>query len=150
MSGEGASDIQASIVMNVLGLAELGVYGFRSWMIQDYDRPYEVILNLFGESKRPMFEPLTKGANPNCRPRIIAHPEPNYFNTSAANNYGLYQARGRYVIFVNADMIYPGKFLTRAMGELERGDISYAVAARVNLTEAISSKLKPASEYSGP
>jgi hypothetical protein len=141
-------DIDASIVLNVLGLRDLAVYGFRSWMIQGLQRPYEVILNLFAPT-RELFDPLIEGKNPNCEVRIIQHPEPNYFNVSAANNYGLHVSRGRYVVFANADVIYPGNFLTRALTSLEQRDLCYAIAARVNLLPEHGPSFKPPIEYQG-
>jgi hypothetical protein len=126
-------NIDVSVVLNVLGLRELAAYGFRSWMLQDYQRPYEVVLNLFVPC-RELFEPLMEGKNPNCRVSIYQYEEPEFFNISAANNLGLATAKGKYVSFANADMIYPGAFLTRAMGEILRRDLCYAIAARVNMT----------------
>src|SRR2546423_15196274 len=100
----------ASIVLNVMGLRDLAIYGFRSWMLQDFDRPYEVILNLFIPAA-DQFESLKAGANPNCIPRIVQHEKPEYFNISASNNMGLHLVRGEYVFFANVDMIFPGNFL---------------------------------------
>jgi hypothetical protein len=124
----------ASIVLNVMGLRELAAYGFRSWMIQDYDQPYEVVLNLFNDA-RPMFEKLREGANPNCRVAINEVEPPEMFNISAANNLGLHDSTGKYVIFANSDIIHPAHFLSRAMGEIEARNICYAVASRMNLSE---------------
>jgi hypothetical protein len=131
-----------------LGLRELAVYGFRSWMLQDYDRPYEVVLNLFADV-RPMFEPLMEGKNPNCHVRFCQYQTPEFFNISAANNLGAYSATGKYVMFANADVIYPGHFLRRAMPELLGKDICYAVAARVYMTPEQSDQvhLKKPTEY---
>jgi len=125
---------QASIVVNVMGLRELAAYGFRSWMIQDYGQPYEVVLNLFNDA-RPIFEKLREGANPNCRVVINEVEPPEMFNISAANNLGLHLSTGKYVIFANSDIIHPAHFLSRAMGELEARSICYAVASRMNLSQ---------------
>lgn len=144
-----ASDAGApasSIVLNVMGLRELAVYGFRSWLLQDFGRPYEVILNLF-TPYRHLFDPLIAGANPNCRAIIHQHEEPEFFNVSAANNFGLHLSRGRYVMFSNADIIYPSYFLSRAVAELEQRDVCYAVAGRLNLTAAQSAELRPVTDY---
>jgi len=140
------NQIPASIVLNVMGLRELAVYGFRSWMLQDFQRPYEVILNLFYPCK-DMFEPLVAGKNPNCNVRINQVDEPEFFNISAANNLGLHLSNGKYVFFANADVIYPGPFLTRALVELERRNLCYAIASRLNMTAADTAKLKPAMSY---
>lgn len=139
--------VSASIVLNVMGLRELAVYGFRSWMLQDYDRPYEVILNLFYPC-REMFDPLVEGKNPNCDVKIFQNEESEYFNISAANNLGLHQSIGKYVMFANSDIIYPAHFLKRAMTELTDRDICYAVAARMNMTEAQCRQLKAPMYYS--
>jgi len=138
--------VAASIILNVQGLRELAVYGFRSWMLQDYDQPYEVILNLFADA-RLMFDPLVQGKNPNCDPRIFEHGEPEYFNVSASNNLGLHLSKGRFVLFANADIIYPGNFLSRTMAELAKRDICYAVAGRLNMTPSDCARLKPAMSY---
>src|SRR5438874_2449745 len=102
-------DIEVSIILNVMGLRELAVYGFRSWLLQDYERPYEVVLNLFYPC-RELFEPLIAGANPNCQVRIFQHEEPEYFNISASNNLGLHLSGGRVIFFANSDIIYPSHF----------------------------------------
>jgi hypothetical protein len=129
----GDPNIDASIVLNVLGLRELAVYGFRSWMLQDYDRPYEVVLNLFAPC-RELFDPLVVGKNPNAIVSVYQYETPPFFNISAANNLGLHKGRGKYIMFANADVIYPGWFLQRAMSELNGRDLAYAVAARCNMT----------------
>jgi hypothetical protein len=143
---EGSENISVSIVLNVMGLRELAVYGFRSWMLQDYDQPYEVILSLFTKA-RDMFDPLVEGKNPNCIVRITEYEEPEYFNISAANNLGLHLSKGRYVMFANSDIIYPAHFLKRAMAELSGRDICYAIAARMNMTGAQCQRLKPPISY---
>src|SRR6185437_3037494 len=126
-------DIPVSIILNVMGLRELAVYGFRSWLLQDYDRPYEVLLNLFAPC-RNLFDPLVEGKNPNATVSVFQYDTPAFFNVSAANNLGLHKSRGRHVMFANADIIYPGAFLQRAMFELSERNICYAVAARCNMT----------------
>jgi hypothetical protein len=132
----------ASIVLNVMGLQDLAVYGFRSWLIQNYDQPYEVILNLLAPC-RHLFDPLLQGINPHCTPRIFQYDQPAYFNVSASNNLGLHHSTGQNVIFANADMIYPGHFLKSAMAELTGRTIHYAVAARFNMTPDHNRRLKP-------
>jgi hypothetical protein len=133
-------NIDASIVLNVLGLRDLATYGFRSWLLQDYDRPYEVVLNLFAPC-RDMFDPLVEGKNPNAIVNVREYETPAFFNISAANNLGLHAARGKYVMFANADVIYPGQFLKRALAEMNRREIVYAVAARSNMTAKQSDKV---------
>jgi GT2 family glycosyltransferase len=97
-----------------------------------------------------MFDPLIEGKNPNCRVKIVDdYEKPGYFNISAANNLGAYHSAGKYVMFANADVIYPGHFLKRAMPELFKKDVCYAVAARVYLSPEQSDKLheKKPTEY---
>ncbi len=146
MADASQNNISASIVLNVMGLRELAVYGFRSWMLQDSDRPYEVILNLFTKA-RDMFDPLVEGKNPNCIVQIQEREEPEFFNISAANNLGLHLSIGAHVMFANSDIIYPAHFLRRAMAELTGRDICYALAARMNMTAAQCEKLKPPMHY---
>src|SRR5688572_22260319 len=105
-------DVAASIVLNVMGLRDLAVYGFRSWLLQRYEQPYEVILNLFYPC-RELFDPLLEGANSNCIARIYQYEQPAFFNISASNNLGLHHSRGRYVAFANSDIIYPTNYLSR-------------------------------------
>jgi len=129
-----------------MGLRDLATYGFRSWMLQDFDRPYEVILNLFVPAARD-FEKLTEGKNPHCIPRIVQHESPAYFNISASNNIGLHLAKGEYVLFANVDMIFPGHFLRVAMGEMIERKLCYAVAARLNMNAGHASLLKPVMQH---
>ena len=82
-----------------------------------------------------MFDPLLDGKNPQAYVSVQQYQTPEFFNVSAANNLGLYKSRGRYLMFANADIIYPGSFFRRAMFELTEHHISYAVAARCNMTQ---------------
>ena len=69
MSSDTGGQIHASIVMNVQGTPELGAYGFRSWMLQSFDRPYEVILNLFAEEEpKPIDTAPTKKGEESTQP----------------------------------------------------------------------------------
>jgi hypothetical protein len=147
MSGESNAGVDASIVLNVMGLRELATRGFRSWLLQDIPRPYELILNLFNDA-RPMFDRLLDGINPICRLLIKEYKPPEYFNTSAANNLGLHVSSGAYVLFANADIIYPSHFLRRALAELARRDIRFAIASRVNLNPQQTIALRAAESYS--
>jgi hypothetical protein len=145
---EPQGEVEASIILNVMGLRELAVYGFRSWMLQDYDRPYEIVLNLYNDA-RPMFDKLLPPLNPNCRVQINVFDAPEFFNISATNNLGLHLARGKFVFWANADIIYPAQFLKHAMAELIRRDIYFAVASRVNLSRPLTHEItaKPPEDY---
>src|SRR4051795_5441010 len=83
------SQPQLSVVLNIMGRLELADYGFRSWMLQDLDRPYEVVCNLFND-QQARYEQLAQGRNSNCRLVIHAYERPAFFNISAANNLGLH------------------------------------------------------------
>jgi hypothetical protein len=58
--------VAVSVVLNVVGLAELGKYGLRSWLLQDFSQPHEAILNRFVPLPAE-FAALGDGANPQRR-----------------------------------------------------------------------------------
>ena len=115
-----------------MGRLELADYGFRSWMLQELDRPYEVILLLFND-QQARFEKLAEVPHPNCRLLIKSYERPAFFNISViANNLGIHFARGRYILFANADVIYPGGTARTISDELTRRDICYAILSRAS------------------
>jgi hypothetical protein len=127
-----AADIRASIVLSDMNRTREAAYGFRSWMLQDLQEPYEVVLNLFND-KEDFFRDLAKGGNPNCICRIQTYRPPSFFNISAANNLGLARANGQFVLFANSDIVYPSHYLRTFTGELLRRDLAYLLGARINL-----------------
>lgn len=137
-----------SVILNVMAFPELAMYGLRSWLLQDFKRPYEVVLSVYN-NETTRFEPLLKDKNPNCRVILKSFDPPEFFNISAANNVGMNLSSGEYVFFANADVIYLGDFLSRAVWEFEHHHLAYAVAARVNLLKEHVDALKPAMEYTG-
>ena len=137
----------ASIVLNDMDRTHEAAYGYRSWMLQDIDGPYEVILNLCND-RRPYFDDLGADANPNCQKIINELQRPDFFNISAANNIGLHFARGEYVLFANSDIIYPAKYLRTLTSSLTRHRILYALGARVNLLEQQTRALAAPERYS--
>jgi Glycosyl transferase family 2 len=138
------SSVRASIVLNDMQRTHEAAYGFRSWILQDMDEPYEVVLNLFND-KESLFENLMQGGNPNCQCRIQSYPPPAFFNISAANNLGLARSTGQYVLFANSDIIYPQSYLRTLTGELARRDLCYLLGSRVDLSEEETGTLRPAS-----
>jgi len=136
--------MHVSIVLNDMHRTHEAVYGFRSWMLQDTDTPYEVILNLFND-QAPLFETLAQGRSPTCQYRIHSYRPPEFFNISAANNLGLAQSTGKYVIFSNSDVIYPSHYLSTLIGELARRNLFYVQGSRVNLLPKVTAALPPAS-----
>ncbi|MEW5802902.1 MAG: glycosyltransferase [bacterium] len=122
----------ASIVLNDMNRTFYAAYGYRSWMLQDIQQPYEVILNLFND-KEHYFKMLSSGCNSRCTPVIKSYPQPEFFNIAAANNLGLYYANGTYVLFANSDVIYPSNFLREYIRELSMRKICYALGSRVYL-----------------
>jgi hypothetical protein len=141
-----ASECLCSVAISTMGGVELALYGFRSWLLQDIDEPYEVIVNLFNDAA-PRFEALREGANPHCRVFIRSHPAPAFYNISASNNLGIHFARGRYVLVVNADIIYRADLIRRSIADLDRRQVAYALASRVNLTEEQTRSLQPPAAY---
>ena len=138
-----------SIVLNVMGRLELADYGFRAWMLQDIAEPYEVVLNLFND-QRARYEKLSEGRVPQCRVVIREYEKPRFFNISAANNLGLHAASGQYVLFANADMIYPGQFARDALAEFADRKFHYCVFSRVDLTQSELALLRPPMEFRTP
>src|SRR3954453_14150296 len=146
MAGDESNGPQLSVVLNVMGRVELAECGFRSWMLQERSGPYEVVLNLFN-NEQPRFEALAEGRNPECRLVIHTYDRPPFFNISAANNLGLHHATGRYVLFANADMIYPSDRARLLVQEVAERNLGFAMAARVDLREEQAKALKPAREH---
>jgi len=142
-----SENVVASIVLNDMDRSSLAAYGFRSWMLQDIQEPYEVVINLFNDES-PRYEALTRGANSACQPVIHVHDRPRFFNIAAANNLGLHFSTGTYVLFANSDVIYPSNHLREFTGELQERDICYSQGARVNLTREQTLALAPAGRYS--
>jgi hypothetical protein len=140
--------IGLSVALNVMGRVELADYGFRSWMLQDADHPYEIVLNLFND-QRARFEKLAVGKNPNCRLIIKTYDRPAYFNISAANNLGIFNSSGKWILFANSDVVYPSRIGRRLLADLQRHDVSYLILSRGNLTEE-QSRLSPPGEYRKP
>lgn len=142
-----SENVVASIVLNDMDRSSLAAYGFRSWMLQDIQEPYEVVINLFND-ERPRYEALTHGANSACQPVIRVYDKPRFFNIAAANNLGLHFSTGTYVLFANSDVIYPSNYLRELTEELRKRDICYATGARVGLSPEQTLALAPAGSYS--
>ena len=141
-----AVPVIASVVLNDMERTALAAHGFRSWMLQGCSSPYEVVINLFNDQERA-FQRLSEDRNPLCRPVIRVFPRPSFFNISAANNLGLHEASGEYVLFCNSDVIFPSAYLSIVTDELRHRDISYADGLRVNLGEARTKILGVPSDY---
>jgi hypothetical protein len=137
------STAAASIVLNDQSRTDLSSYGFRSWMLQEIDQPYEVIVNVFND-RRGVFEKLSEGKNPNCKVIINTYDPPEVFNISAANDLGLHFATGKYVLFANADIIHPSAYLRTVAGEMHKRDLHYLIGMRANLTKERTAALPPA------
>lgn len=140
---------RVSVVLNVMGRLELADYGFRSWMLQADSGPFEVVLNLFNDQKQ-RYEALAQDRTAACQLSIHSYPKPAFFNISAANNLGLHHARGEYVFFANADVIYPSGSMRTLVQECCDRRLGYAMGGRVDLTEAQAAALKPAGDYTNP
>ena len=137
-----------SVVLGVMGRVELAEYGFRSWMLQEIDQQYEVVLCLFNDQKS-RFEKLAEDCGPRCQVVIREYDPPAFFNISAANNLGIHWARGEFLMFANSDVVYPSHFATSLIREMKRGALSYAVASRVDMPPGFSRSLKPALQHGG-
>src|SRR5436190_3945422 len=146
MDASNSDQVPLTIVLNAMGRLELADLGFRSWMLQEWDRPYQVVMSLFNDEKA-RFEALTEGKNPNCQVIIRTYERPAHFNISAANNIGLHFAIGKYVMFANSDIIYPSNYGRRFAEMMDQQNLGYAVGSRVNLTEQETLALRPASTY---
>jgi hypothetical protein len=72
---------------------------------------------------------------------------PRVFNISAANNIGIYYAKGKYVIVANSDIIYPPDYLEMLACELQKRNIYFATTTRVNLSKAQTMALQPPVKY---
>jgi GT2 family glycosyltransferase len=140
------NDISLSVVLCAMGRLELADFGFRSWMLQTWDQPYEVILSLFND-QQPRYEALTKGKNPNCRVIIRSYDRPEFYNSAAANNLGLHFATGEYVLFANCDIIYPSTYAERFIRNMRRHNCGYAVGSRYNLSSEETAALGPVAQY---
>jgi len=136
----------ASIVLNDMDRTFYAAYGYRSWMLQDIQQPYEVILNLFND-KEHYFKTLSSGCNLHCTPMVKSYNPPEFFNIAAANNLGLYYANGNYVLFANSDIIYPSNFLRVFIQELSMRKVCYALGHRVGLSSKQTRSLSEPIKY---
>jgi hypothetical protein len=125
--------MKVSIILNDMDRTFYSAYGFRSWLTQDFNEPYEVIINIFND-KEDYYKLLCKDPNINANIQINVYDKPVFFNISAANNLGINRSSGDYLIFANSDIIYPTHFLRTLVNELNLRKIAYALASRVNLT----------------
>lgn len=135
-----------SIVLNDMDRSKEASYGYRSWLLQDIQQPYEVILNLFNNNSA-LFSALEEGCNTQCKRITNVFQAPEFFNISAANNIGLHFAKGKYVFFTNSDIIYPSNYLSTVLSELSRRGICYALGARIDLNDVQTMALSPANQY---
>jgi hypothetical protein len=140
------NDVALTVVLNAMGRLELAELGFRPWMLQQWDRPYQIVLSLFND-QHERFEKLTEGKNPNCQVVIRSYEKPEFFNISAANNLGLHFATGEFVMFANSDIVYPSWYGRRFAENMQRSRLGYAAGARFNVTEEQTHALRPASQY---
>lgn len=145
----GTSSPVASIVLSDMDRTREASYGFRSWILQQTNLPYEVILILFNDEES-QFRALAADAPPNCHLIIKSFSRPAFFNISAANNLGLHYSTGKHVFFANSDIIYLSDYLRNVCAELESRGFYYAHGSRGNLTERVTRSLKPAATYSPP
>jgi len=141
-----AGSVIASVVLNDMDRTALAAHGFRSWMLQECSSPYEVVINLFNDREQ-VFRRLSEDRNPLCQPVIRVFARPGFFNISAANNLGLYESSGEYVLFCNSDVIFPSGYLNVVTSELRHRGIGYADGVRVNLGEARTKTLSVPSAY---
>lgn len=135
-----------SIVLTDMDRTAFALHGFRSWLLQDFDEPYEVIICLFNEEKR-QFERLCQTGNPNATIKIYSWERPEHFNISAANNLGLHYAQGHWVFFANSDVIYPSGYLKPVVDELRARDLWFALGSRVNLSYTLTEGLNSPFTY---
>jgi hypothetical protein len=136
----------ASIILNDMNRTREASYGYRSWMLQDIQEPYEVILNLYNDQK-PQFESLGAGGNPYCSRGTNVFAPNAFFNSSAANNIGLHFASGKYVFFTNSDIIYPSNYLRIVSKEISKRDVCFSLGSRINLNSDQTSSLSAPSQY---
>jgi hypothetical protein len=136
----------ASIILNDMARTKEARYGYRSWMLQDIQEPYEVILNLFND-KRPDFQSLEKGCNSYCSKIIKVFSPNSFFNSSAANNIGFYFSSGKYIFFTNSDIIYPSNYLRTVLKDLSRRELCYSLGSRINLDINQTSSLLDPMQY---
>lgn len=136
-----------SIVLNDMDRSRETAFGFRSWLLQDCDFSFEIILSLFNE-EAPSFEKMRAGANPDAQVLIHTYAPPLAFNVAAANNLGLHVASGEFVIFANSDVVYPPAFLRSVIGDMKSRGLSYICGARINLTASQTASLMPPEHYS--
>jgi hypothetical protein len=136
-----ASTPIVSIVMTDMDRTSFALHGFCSWLLQDIDELYEVIVCLFNDQS-PRFTQLSEVGNKLCQKQIRTLKRPAFFNISAANNLGLYYARGKWVFFANSDVIYPSDYLRKVVGELRARSLYYVMGSRINLSQKITDGLK--------
>jgi hypothetical protein len=122
----------ASIILTDMDRTAEASYGFRSWILQETDLPYEVILILFNDREKH-FEALTSNAAPNCRVIIRSFPCPPFFNIAAANNLGIHFSTGKYLFFANSDVIHVSDYLQEAVAELNARNLHFATGSRSDL-----------------
>ena len=142
------SPVTATVVLNDMNRTEYALYGFRSWMLQDIDRPYEVVLNLFND-RRGGFDVLARGANPHCRAVINVFDPPTVFSIFRRPTISAFTSPPEPMSCWPIRMSSaPSHFLRRAMDELDRREICYCTSTRINLTPEQTDALKPADQYS--
>lgn len=124
--------MDASIVVNCSGRSKEAYFGLKTWLNQKTEGNYEIILQLFGVSRRDVLDSLDEKSS---RLKIWEYSKPNFFNISAANNLGAKKARGALVLFANIDILYPPSFLESLLREIAFTRSRYAICNRYNMTE---------------
>jgi hypothetical protein len=122
------------------------LHGFCSWLLQDLNEPYEVIVCLFND-EAPRFTQMSNAGNELCQKQTRTWKRPAFFNISAANNLGLHYARGRWVFFANSDVICPSDYLRQVVGELRARNLYFVMGSRINLSQKLTDGLKPPQDH---
>lgn len=138
--------MKPTIILNCASRPEEAQYGFLSWLLQDFQSEFEVLLNLFGQNVME-FNKLKEKATANAMSHIYDERPCKFFNISAANNLGAVRAKGDLLIFANSDIVHPSFFLRELVSEFERANLHYAICNRINLTDEEVAEFRNPGEY---
>lgn len=126
--------IKVSVCLNDYGYKH-SLFGFKSWLLQDYGYPYQVIMNIINKEYVDKYEELTKNKSDNCIAKVNFVDDKKDFNIAKLNNIGLHYSKDtEYTCFSEPDIVYSKYFLKNLVSFVEEEELPYCVVGRYKLT----------------
>lgn len=124
--------------------------GFRSWVLQKCDFPFQVVMNVLNEKRIEEYEKLSEDKPDNCTVVINKIEMDGDFNMAVSNNIGLRKSKDSfYTVFSEADIVYKFDFLSSIIKFIEsKGvELPFCVIGRYPLSIEFRCVIKDPLEY---